>query len=116
MQVEIRIVTTDDQFGFHLLESKRFPEYRPIIVPGEAIIVGQNMMAGDESVGWADIIDLGVDISENTSVEEFAAWLYEKLKSREEKIQLLVIAGAEIPIDEAEILRAIEDGLGKDEQ
>ncbi len=112
MQVEIRIVTTDEEFGFHLLEGKRFPEYRPVIVPGEAVIAKQSMTAGDKSVGWADIIDLGVDIHENTSIEEFAVWLYEKLKNRKDKIQSLVIARAEAPIDESEILRAIKDGLG----
>lgn len=113
MQVDIKIVTTDEQFGFHLFETSRFPERRPVIVLGEAIIARQSLIAGDESVGWADIIDLGVDIDENTSVEEFAAWLHEKLESREEKIRSLVIAGEQTPIDRAEILQAIEKELEK---
>lgn len=107
MQIEIRIITQDIEFGLDLVESKRFPERRPIIVPGEAVISSQNMVAGDESVGFSDIIDLVIDINEDTSVEMFADWFHGKLKTRTQKIHSLIIAGTEIQIDEAEIKKAL---------
>ncbi|MBE0448757.1 MAG: hypothetical protein IBX64_11795 [Actinobacteria bacterium] len=111
MQIEIRIINCDYELGFDLVESCRFPERRPIIVPGEAIIASQMVTAGDESVEWNEIMDLVVDVNEDTSIVTFAGWLYEKLKAHEQKIHSLIVAGAEIQIDEAEIIRAIEEGI-----
>lgn len=114
MQIEIKIVTSDRDLGLDLVESKRFPERRQIIVPGEAVIISQNLSANDVDANWADItdvIDLVIEINEGTSISSFANWLHGKLKDRTEKIQSFSIAGGETQIDEAEILSAIEAAL-----
>lgn len=110
MQIEIRIINCDYELGFDLLETRRFPERRPVIVPGEAVIVSQTVTA-DELVESDEIIDLVVDVTEDTSITTFAGWLYTKLKPHEQEIHSLVVAGAEIQIDEAEIMRALEEGI-----
>ncbi|MCL6473117.1 MAG: hypothetical protein K6T91_09980 [Firmicutes bacterium] len=108
MQVEIKVVTSDYEFGLDLVESHRFPERRPVIVPGEAVISKQEVFAKDDSYWSSDVILLGVDINEDTSIEEFASWFYSKLSTRVPKIETLLIAGENVPIDEAEILSALE--------
>jgi len=111
MQVGIKIITTDYELGFDLVEGNRFPARRPIIVPGEATISRQELSSGDGPAEGADIIDLGIDINEDTSIEEFANWFNGKLQSHVQKIQSLIIAGVETQVDEAKILHAIEEGL-----
>lgn len=110
MQVEIKIVNSDYDLGLDLVESTKFPERRPIIVPGEAIFSSQSLVEGDESVDWCEIIGLTVDINEDTSIDTFASWLYGKLNSRASKIRSLIIAGIHTEIDEAKIAQAIKDG------
>ncbi len=38
MDIDIKIITSDYEFALDLIESKRFPERRHIICPGEATI------------------------------------------------------------------------------
>ncbi|HZD59984.1 MAG TPA: hypothetical protein VE439_05975 [Anaerolineae bacterium] len=111
MQTEIRIVNSDYELGFYLLETRRFPERHPVIVPGEAVISSQTVTADDGAVECYETIDLVVDINEDTSIATFANWLSEKLKAFEQKICSLMVAGVEIQIDEAEIMRALEEGI-----
>lgn len=112
MQIDIRITSTDYELGMDLIKKRRFPGKRPVDTPGNAVIGPQSLLA-DESNPESEIIELGVEISEDTSVGEFASWLYGKLKEREEQISFLSIGGVEVSIDEAEILRAIEDAIKK---
>jgi len=108
MQVEVRIITDDLELGFNLVESHRFPERRPIIVPGEAIISSQCLTSCDESVDFCEVVDLVIDINEDTSVGSFASWLHGKLKVRAQNIHSLLIGGIETQIDEDDIIKAIE--------
>lgn len=111
MQIQVKIVSTDYELGFDLIESPRFPGRRPIIVPGDATIISQGLMALEESPEEVEEVSLGIEIDESTSIDEFASWLYGKLKDRAQKIRLLSISGQEIKVDEAEIKSAIETGV-----
>jgi hypothetical protein len=111
VRIEVKIITTDYEMGFHLTESPRFPGRRPLIVPGEATIVSQDLTCGEGLPDEPDIIELGIEVDEGTSIDEFAGWLYSKLKERAESIRFLSIAGKEIQVDEAQIKNAIESGV-----
>jgi len=110
MQIEIKIVTSDYFLGLDLVGGRRFPRMGPVIFPGEAVVSSQNLMEGDDS---CEIIDLVVDINEDTSIDTFAGWLYGKLNSKATQIRALTIAGIDTGIDEAKIAQAIKDSINR---
>ncbi len=110
MRLDIRIISTDYELGMFITEKRRFPSRWGMLTPGAAVINSQGLTC-DEENEESEIIDLGVDIDEDTSLHEFASWLYGKLKARAEKISYVSIAGKEVKIDEAEILQAVEEAV-----
>ena len=113
MEIGIQIITSDHELGFDLVNSCRFPERRPVICPGEVMISSQNMRAASDDPYANDIIEFTITVNEDSSVAEFAGYLYSVLITRPEKISSLAISGAETQIDEVKIKQAIEAGMEK---
>ncbi|MDP2210305.1 MAG: hypothetical protein Q8J63_01040 [Candidatus Aquicultor sp.] len=111
MQIEVRIITRDYELGLRLFNTRRFPSRYPKAVPGEAVVSSQSLIENEDSTEWTEVIDLVVDFDENCSVEMFANWLYGKLTVKPDDIYSLTIAGTTVDIDEAEIVRAVEEEL-----
>ncbi len=111
MRLDIRIISTDEELGMFIIDKHRFPSRWGVLTPGKALVSSESLMPEEGNEG-SEIIDLGIDFDEDSSVGEFADWLYGKLKARAEKISYVSIAGKEVPIDEAQILRAVEEAVG----
>ncbi|MHB8842962.1 MAG: hypothetical protein ACYC56_14445 [Candidatus Aquicultor sp.] len=111
MRIDIRIISTDEELGMFIIGKHRFPSRWGVLTPGKALVSSESLMPEEGNEG-SEIIDLGIDIDEDTSVGEFATWLYDKLEARAEKISFVSIAGKEVSIDKAEILRVIEEAVG----
>jgi hypothetical protein len=107
MNVDIKIVSSDYELVFDLVGSRRFPERKDVVCPGEAIMSSQSLKPVTDKDYSDDIIEFTIAFSETSSVEEFAKWFFHTLAEREEAIISLEIAGNKIEIDEESIIAAI---------
>ena len=111
MQIDVRIITRDYELGLGLFDTRRFPSRYAKSVPGGAVCSSQSLIENEESTEWSEVIDLVVDFDENSSIEEFAGWLFSKLHAKSDDIYSLSIAGTTVEINEAAIARAVTAAL-----
>jgi hypothetical protein len=107
MDVNIKIVSSDYELVFDLVGSRRFPERKDVVCPGEAIMSSQSLKPVTDKDYSDDIIEFVISFSETSNVAEFAKWFFHTLAEREEAIISLEIAGNKIELDEESIVAAI---------
>lgn len=109
MNVDIKIVSSDYELVFDLVGSRRFPERKEVVCPGEAIMSSQSLKAADEERDYCDdIIEITITFGDNSSIDEFSKWFFHVLAERDEAILSLEIGGKKISLDEDLIKTSIE--------
>jgi hypothetical protein len=111
MSIDIKIVSSDFELVFDLVGSRRFPERKEVVCPGEAVMSSQSLKSAGEEDYSDDIIEIAMTFSENSSVDEFTKWFFHTLAERDEAIKSLQIAGKETPLDESAIKTSIESAV-----
>jgi hypothetical protein len=111
MNVDIKIVSKDYELVFDLVGSRRFPERKEVVCPGNAVMSSQSLKPAGEGDYTDDIIEITMTFNEDSSVEEFAKWFFHTLAERDEAIVSLVIGGKETPLGHDEVESAIKDAV-----
>jgi hypothetical protein len=110
MNVDIKIVSKDYELVFDLVGSRRFPERKDVICPGNAIMTSQSLKPAGEGDYTDDIVEITMTFNEDSSIEEFSQWFFHTLAEREEAIVSLEIGGKETPLEYEAVESAIKAG------
>jgi len=110
-EIKVEIATRDIKLSFDLFETREIKQGMERQIALNLIMRSEGgMFAAAE--GSPEIIYLAFEIGKDVAIGVLAAWLYDKLKGRAEKLR---IEGIDVQIDEGEIKRVLIERIEKGE-